>query len=307
MRRDAGPPVAAPPATTPPASAGRPRPSRRHGRRARLAVHESAGRCRRPTSTASIAGPSPTARPARRRPAGAIPTVAADPSRRRPVPAPARYQPPLRQTVATAPAPGVTPVGVRSSRTPGTPGPRPSHAQTAGAAAPAGTRDPPGEGRRPSARVASTARNPPTCPPYGRSERRQAGAAAPAQAQIQRPRPGHRAGDHRDRRAPDVHPEHGHRVVLAARGALGVPSRRRARGAARRRSPSSTPASPASGCTCAAPTGRSRPTSGPARSTRTPPSRCPTSPARPPGPTTSSPRSGTCSRSTTPRARPTSA
>ena len=37
------------------------------------------------------------------------------------------------------------------------------------------------------------------------------------------------------------------------------------------RSPSSTPAWPASGCTCAAPPGRSPPTSGPARSTRTPP------------------------------------
>jgi hypothetical protein len=73
------------------------------------------------------------------------------------------------------------------------------------------------------------------------------------------------------------------------------------------RSPSSTRASPASACTCGAPTGRSRPTSGPARSTPSPPSPCPTCAARPPGPTTSSPRSATCSRSTTPRGRPTSA
>ncbi len=87
-------------------------------------------------------------------------------------------------------------------------------------------------------------------------------------------------------------PQHGHRLVLAARGALGVPPRRRTRSAARRRSPSSTPAWPASGCTCAARPGHSRPTSGLALSTQHTARPLPDVPGTPTGPTTWSPRSG---------------
>ena len=172
----------------------------------------------------------------------------------------------------------------------------------------------PGRARRPARRRRRRRRAPqpaqptadrPTCRRSGRRSDGQAGAAAPAQAQVQRPRPGHRAGDHRDRRAPDLHPEHGDRLVLAARGALGVPARRRARGAALRdlravRGPGRLPAAPAPHQPAVpgrrvGPHGRLAHRQAAARRAR----------RAPPGRTTWSRPSGTCSRSTTPRARPT--
>ena len=185
--------------------------------------------------------------------AAAAPAPSAAPPSRRRRPAPARSRRRRRRRTGRPRRPAPTPAPTGAPR-------RPAKAPGQRRAAPRGAGEP--AGRRPKREVKPV-------------------AAAPHKLKFSDRDPADRAGDHRDRRAPDLHPEHGHRLVLAARGALGVPARRRARGAAVARSPSSTPAWPASGCTCAAPPGRSRPTSGPAPSTRTPPTRCPTCPAPP--------------------------